>query len=462
MSTPRARADLPRALPAEGSTRVGRPAEDLGRLLRALALPTFGLALAISVLTTYAPVLLRDLTDSRTAIGFAVGGEGVFALALPLVVGALSDRTRPTRFGRRLPYAIAAAPVIALSLVLIPYAGSYGATVGLIFLFFVGYFVYYPPYRALYADLVPSSHFGRAQGGQGFARGLGLGAALVGGGLLLGVWTPLPFVLAAGAVLITTAVLVGVVREPDRSAACCLPHGLRGTLTTVRALLRERPELRAFVFANALWELSLVGLKTFIVLYIVDGLGESVRTASAVIGVVAGAYVFAALGTGRLADRVGLYRLMRVALWVYGIGLLAGAFFHTLGPLLVGLPVVALGGAVLMTLPYGLMMTMIPRGSEGTVAGLYGFSRGLGGILGPLVVGAAIDLGRPLFESTNGYGAMWLAIGIPILVSLWFLPAMERSLPSREARPLAIPADSSPIASHVVALDAPSSPGGPR
>jgi MFS family permease len=410
---------------------------DLGRLLRALALPTFALALAVSVLTTYVPVLLRNFTSSRTAIGFAVGGEGLFALFLPLVAGSLSDRTQPTRLGRRLPYAIAAAPVLALALVLIPFAGSYGATVALIFLFFVAYFVYYPPYQALYAELVPSSHHGRAQGAQGSMRGLGLGAALVGGGLLLSAWTPLPFLIAAVVVLLATAVLVREVREPAASPVCCVPYGLRGTETTVRRLLRELPELRAFVAANALWELSFVGLKTFIVLYIVEGLGRSVGTASAVIGVVAGAYVIASLGAGRLADRIGLERLMRAALWVYGVGLLLGTAVRTLEPALIGLPVVALAGAALMTLPYSLLVRMIPAGAEGAVSGLYGFSRGLGAIAGPLLVGAAIDLLQPFFPSTDGYAAMWIAIGVPILISLPLLSVMERrsALRASEAAP---------------------------
>lgn len=423
---------------------------ELRRLLRVLALPTFGLAFAISVLTTYGPVLLREVTDSTTAIGFAVGGEGIFALLLPLLVGSLSDRTRPTRLGRRLPYALAAAPLVALPLAALPYAGSYGVMVALIFLFFVGYFVYYPPYRALYADLVPETHFGRAQGGQGFARGLGLGAALLGGGLLLSVWQPLPFVLAAAAVLATTAVLARDVREPPSTRGCCLPHGLRGTLATAVRLVRDHREIRAFVLANALWELSLVGLKTFIVLYVVEGLGQPVDVASAVIGVVAGAYLVAALAAGRLADRVGLYRLIRIALWVYGLGLVSGTFFATLPPLLAGLPVVALGGAVLMTLPYGLLMTMIPRGSEGAVTGLYGFSRRLGAVLGPILVGGAVDLAEPVFPATSGYAAMWLAIGVPILLSLVFLPAMARRREVHRARPARIPADSAPIAAHVL------------
>lgn len=406
-----------------------------------LALPTFGLAFAISVLTTYGPLVLRDFTSSEAAIGFAIGGEGAFALFLPLVVGGLSDRTR-SRFGQRLPYLLVAAPLLAIAIALLPFSGSYGAAAGLIFVFFVAYFVYYPPYRALFADLVPESHYGRAQGDQGVMRGLGLGAALIAGGLLLSVWTPLPFVLAAVAVLATTALLVRGVQIQATSEACRLPAGTAGTAQSVRQLIREHPELRAYVVANALWEFSLVGLKTFIVLYVIEGLGHSVTVATAVIGVVAAAYVAAALGVGRLADRVGLYRLLRIALWVYGVGLIVGAFPTSITPMLIGLPIVALGGAVLMTLPYGLLMSMMPEGSEGAVSGLYGFSRGLGAILGPVAVGVAIELARPLFASTNGFAAMWPVVGIPVLLSLAFLPAMERNISSKQARPTQMPVDS--------------------
>jgi hypothetical protein len=44
-------------------------------------------------------------------------------------------------------------------------------------MFFVGYYVYYPPYRALYADLLPRRLYARAQAGQAIARGAGLGFA---------------------------------------------------------------------------------------------------------------------------------------------------------------------------------------------------------------------------------------------------------------------------------------------
>ncbi len=404
---------------------------ELGRLVRTIALPTFGLALAMSVLTTYAPVLLGEKTDSGAAIGLAIGGEGLFALFLPVLVGALSDRTR-SRLGRRLPYAIFAAPILVVPLVLVPFSDSYAATVALVSLFFVGYFVYYPPYQALFADLVPASHHGRAVGVQGVMRGLGLGAALVGGGLLLSVWAPLPFVLAGAGVIVTTVALVRGV--PRSRAAPVLAGRTRGP--GIRALLRERADIRAFVVANALWEFSFMGLKTFIILYVVKGLGESVATGSAVIGVVAVSYVAAAAASGRLADRIGLLRLLRGAAWVYGAGLLFAATLHSTGPMLVGLPFIALAGAVLMTLPYGLLMQLTPEGAEGAVSGLFNLSRAVGVILGPIAVGAAIDLAGPLFASTNGYGAMWVAVGVPIVLSLAFLPALareqKRSEPARE------------------------------
>ncbi|HEX2045839.1 MAG TPA: MFS transporter [Gaiellaceae bacterium] len=386
-----------------------------------LALPTFALALAMSVLTTYAPLLLGEATSSASAIGLAIGAEGLFALFLPVLVGSLSDRTS-TRLGRRLPYALVAAPLLALPLAVLPFAGSYAETVALVSLFYVGYFVYYPPYQALFAELLPASHQGRAQGAQGVMRGLGLGAALLGGGIFLSVWTPLPFVLAAAGLLLATAALFRELHGGATVAAVSAAAPAPGVLR----LVRRRADLRAFVAANALWELSFMGLKTFIVLYVVKGLGESVGTASVVIGVVAAAYVVASAAAGRVADRVGSIPLMRVALWVYGLGLLLGAGLSSLGPLVAGLPFVALAGAVVMTLPYALLARMTPAGAEGATSGLFGFSRALGASLGPIVVGVSLDLLGPLFPATNGYGAMWVAIGLPILASLPLLARLER------------------------------------
>ena len=408
-----------------------QPAPRIGLSLGALALPTFALALGISLLTAYAPLLLGEATSSAGAIGIAVGAEGAFALFLPLLIGSLSDRTK-SRLGRRIPYALVGVPLLVAPLVILPFAHGYAETVALVSLFFIGYHVYYPPYQALFAELVPLSHQGRAQGWQGVMRGLGLGAALVVGGLLLSVWTPLPFLLGAAAAVLATVVLVREVRGQERIAPA---PAVRLPGPGVLQLVRERADVRAFVAANALWELSFMGLKTFIVLFVVKGLGESVGTASAVIGVVAGAYVIASFGAGRLADAIGIHRLMRISIMVYGVGLLVGGGLSSLDSFLIGLPFIALAGAVVMTLPFGILAGMSPAGAEGALAGLFGFSRALGAVLGPIVVGVAIDVLAPMFPATNGYGAMWIAIGAPILLSLPFLNALRNDEPAVELEP---------------------------
>ena len=161
-------------LPHEGASTT-----ELRPLLTLLGLPTFGLAFAISVLTTYGPVVLIRLAHSPTKVGLLIGGEGAFALVVPLVAGAISDRLRPSALGRRMPFVLLGAPLVVAALVLLPFSPSYGIAGAVVLAFFVGYYLYYPPYRALYADLLPRALYARAQAGQAIARGAGLGVALL-------------------------------------------------------------------------------------------------------------------------------------------------------------------------------------------------------------------------------------------------------------------------------------------
>jgi MFS family permease len=415
-------------LPSEGESAARvRP------LLVLLGVPTFGLALAISVLTTYGPVILIHLTHSPTAVGALIGGEGAFALVVPLASGGISDRLPPSPLGRRLPFVLLGAPLAAAGLVLLPFSRSTGIAGAAVLTFFVGYYVYYPPYRALYADLLPRTLYARAQAGQAIARGAGLGIALLAGGLLLGVWQPLPFLIAAGGLAVTTVALLPVFRLQSRCRDSTLPY----RAASLRVILRRNPKLQLFAVVNALWEFSFAGLKSFIVLYVVRGLGRSPSVASAVIAVVAVAYIAGAPLAGWLADRYGLVRVLRVTSLVYGAGLLIGVVPHTLPPLLIGLPVVALAGAIVLTLPQALAFTLAPAGSEGAAAGLQDFSRGLGVVLGPIAVGAAVGVSQPVFSSTHGYAAMWPVIGLPVLLAGALLKSLEPTSSERSTSSLA-------------------------
>ena len=403
-------------VPCEGDPFAGARS-----LLFLLGLPTFGLAFAISVLTTYGPVVLIHVVHSTSQVGALIGGEGAFALFIPIVSGAVSDRLPGSPAARRLPFLAAGTPLIIAGLALLALTGSLAVAAASVLAFFVGYYLYYPPYRALYADLLPRSFYARAQASQAIVRGAGLGVALLAGGLLLAVWRPLPFVIAGVAVLATTLALVPLLGVENKCPNQVLPY----ETDSIRRLLLRNAELRAFAAANGLWEFSFSGLKSFIVLYVVRGLDHSPSVASAVIAVVAVAYVVAAPLAGRLADRYGIVPVLRISALIYGTGLVAGVFPHTLTPMLIGLPFVALAGAIVMTLPQALAFTVAPPGRQGAAAGLQDFSRGLGVVLGPVVVGAAITAFGDQLDATHGYAAMWPVIGIPVLASLVFLRGLH-------------------------------------
>ena len=392
----------------------GADPRDSRRLLLLLGLPTFGLAFAISVLTTYGPVILLDKAGSPGTVGALLAGEGALALALPLAAGALSDRLPAGRLGKRLPFVLVGGPLVLAGLVLLPLSANLlvaGIAIGL---FFVGYYLYYPPYRALYADLLPRDLYARSQASQGILRGVGLGVALLAGGFFLALWRPLPFVVAGSVVLLTTVALWPLVRL-QRSAPA-----VGAVSPRVSAVLRDSG-LRTFAVANALLEMGFAGLRSFIVLYVTVGLGRSPAVASAVIGVVAGSYVIGAPLAAFLERRFDILTVMTWSAIAYGIGLTAGMIPTSLGPELVLLPFVALSGSVLLSLPQALAFLVAPEGSEGVAAGLVDVSRGVGIVLGPLAVGYAVRFGDGVFPSTHGYAALWPVIGIATLLAVPFL-----------------------------------------
>jgi len=408
--------------------RSSRPLRsDEKRLLAVLGLPTFGLALSITLVSTYVSKVAHGLTSSTIAIGAIVGGEGVVALFVPLIVGTWSDQLR-TRFGGRLPFLFAGVPVVAAALVLIGFVHSLLGLGLVVLLFFFAYFVAYEPYRALYPDLVDDEVEGRAQSTQALWRGAGTGLALLGGGLLLSLGRPVPFIGAAFVLVGAVVVFAGALRRAGvRQQKAGKPAGLRDNARHLRELVAGHPELRAFLFANGLWELTLGALKSFIILYITIGLGKRLSVASIAVGVVALVILASTPVSGKLGDRFGRARTMRIALFVYGAGLLVPLFTRSIPVIVASVPFVAFGGGVLMTLPYALLAPMMPDSEHGALTGFYSLSRGLGTMLGPILAGIAIELLKSPLASTHGYAAIWAVCSASALASIPLLGKIERA-----------------------------------
>ena len=397
------------------------------RTVALLGIPTLALALATTVVTTYLPVVAQAFVGSTLVVGLIIGAEGVMALWLPLLVGSWSDRLR-TPIGGRLPFLVAGSPVLAAGLVALGVVHSTMTVALAAIVFFTGYFLAYEPYRALYPDAVPDEVAGRAQGTQATWRGAGTGLALLGGGVLLGVGRATPFLVAAVVFVVAIGAFAVVVLRrgvPDRPRND--DAGAREAARHLLELLREKRPLRAFLVANALWELSLGALKTFVVLYVSQGLGFSRAVAGLIIGGVAVFVLLASLAFGKLADRYGHVRVMACALPVFGLGLLAPLLSSSHVLIAASMPFVAAGGGALMSLPFAILMPLMPEEEHGVLSGYYSFSRGIGTWLGPLLAGLSITLLGPAFPATAGFQAMWLPVGLAALVSLLPLRAVAKA-----------------------------------
>jgi MFS family permease len=304
---------------------------------------------------------------------------------------------------------------LGFCLALLAFMPSLWTTALVVCAFFFAYYVYEPPYRGLYPDLLPETVYGRSQSVQHLFRGLAIAGALVGGGFLFHAWEPAPFLLAA--LVVTGACLVPIVFVREDGGHGRVFEGIRAYVRQSWRVLRRDRDVVKFLVANSAWEGTFAGARTFVVLYVTVGLGESLSTSSTVLAAVAGGYIVAALVAGPLGDRLGLARVIVGASLVYGLGLLGGGLateWHAWYLAIIFL--VSIAGGAVMTLAWGLLFKLMPAGERGAIAGLATTTKGIGLIVGPLFAGACIDLLRGTLGETGGYQALWPILGVPILL----------------------------------------------
>ncbi|HET7309865.1 MAG TPA: MFS transporter [Mycobacteriales bacterium] len=400
---------------SQATASVGDGGEANWRFLIPLGLPALGITFAVTVVSTYAPVLLGG-KSSPLVVGIIVGGEGFFGLFVPLLVGALSDRFADNAQDRVRALLISA-PVAAAALALIAVAGgrlgliAVGAAV-----YFACHFAYLAPFQAMYADLVPDAASGRSRSAESIWRLVGAAGALIAGGFLIEAWKPSPFILATVLIVGGTIVFWRFLRSTERVSVSGSDRGVRDLWDRTGEILADR-SVRRLVAANVLWNITLSGMRAFVVLFFTIGLGRSPSFVSAVIfPLVAVGMGASAPITGKLADHFGHLRVLRLAVPVYGCGLLLAGFTHATW-VLFAVPVVAAAAATVMVVPFATLMRLMPDRDHGAISGVFTLSRGLGTLLGPVLAGAAILLLRSPLSSTHGYAAMWFVIGAATLAS---------------------------------------------
>ncbi len=139
-------------------------------------------------------------------------------------------------------------------------------------------------------------------------------------------------------------------------------------------------------------------------------------------------YGLAAAALGPFADRLGVARVIFWASVVYGVGLFSAGFatsWHAWYFVLI--LVVAVAGGTVMTLAWGLLYRLMPGHDQGATTGLAVTTRGIGLLLGPPLVGLAVDLLDPVLDATNGYAAVWPAVALPVLAVIPLVARLRKA-----------------------------------
>ena len=261
---------------------------------------------------------------------------------------------------------LAALGPMAFALALLAFMPNLWTTALMLFALFFAYYVYEPPYRGLYPDVLPDRVFGRAQGVQHVFRGIALGGALIGGGFLFHLWRPAPFLVAAGVVSVACLVPIALSPRTVATAACSrvcgrtsrTPGGCSArTAMSRRSSSRTRPgrgiRRRAHV-RRPLRHRRAGRAARHVDVHPRCRRGRVHRRG-------------ARRRAHRRPDRAGACDHRASA--VYGVGLLAGGLgreWHAWYLALIF--VVAIAGGTVMTLAWGLLFKLMPAGDRGAVS----------------------------------------------------------------------------------------------
>jgi MFS family permease len=129
---------------------------------------------------------------------------------------------------------------------------------------------------------------------------------------------------------------------------------------------------------------------------------------------------------------------------ITGVAMLLGFFVRTVPGAVALLLFAGLGAATLISLAYPLFASLLGDRGVGRDTGLYIVTMGFGRIVAPVVIGAAIDLGKAGMPALGGYPYMWpIAGGLTLLGLL----ALVRSMHHARRQRLGPYADDAPSAS---------------
>ncbi|HEY52593.1 MAG TPA: SLC45 family MFS transporter [Caldilineae bacterium] len=385
------------------------------RPLLALGFGLFGLAAVSPVYNTYVAILLHNAGLSASLVAFVMTWDNWLNIVIPWWAGRESDR-RWTRIGRRKPWILVGA-ILALTFVLIPLAGTLPAMLLALFFTSLGLAIARAPGLALLGDLFPARSRSVASGVINVFGGLGAVLALFGSGFLFDVGPALPFFFAGALLFIGSAVLLwGVQERRESHADAVLPDD--GFWMQLRALVQGNRSGWLLLLAIFFSFSGFNAAETWLSSYAHFSLGATEAQLPLFMAIFAGALLLAAIPSGMLASRWGRKRMAIAGMVALAALLAAGLFVRS--PLALALLLAPAGAAWAPILVNTLPLLYDVGGGQkmGALTGLYYVSASLAAVLGPQVVGWAVDASGGSYQAVWAIAAVFMAVGAVVLAQV--------------------------------------------
>ena len=406
--------------------------------LRMFVISLLGFALTFSSNIQDPPLMtfkVRQLAPDlpNTTLGI-LGFIGLLvAMVVQPVVGVFSDRAK-SKLGRRLPFIIGGALLIALSLFLLVAAPTlWVLLLGVIMIQFSSN-ILQGPWQALIPDLVPESQRGRASSLKGVMDII----ALVVGGLVAGKilstgiakWGDNGVYFAAAVPTVVFFIFVVFTalwaREKQDAASGSDPAA---TKTVSEALIgafsvnfREN-RVFGWWFANRIlfWG-AFIAINSFLINYLVDVIHMDQADAQSFYGnlkmILGGALIVVALLSGWLSDRLGRKPFMLISGFVSFAGALFLLFVRSQTLITVAGAIIGMGIGAFITVSWALATDIVPANESARYLGIANIATCIGSGVARLLGGVLIDpINKALGSSSSGYLLLFALATICFLVS---------------------------------------------
>ena len=405
--------------------------------LRMLVISLLGFGLTFSSNIQDPPLMtykVRQLAPNlpNTTLGI-LGFIGLLvAMAVQPIVGVFSDRAR-SKMGRRLPFIMGGAVLIAASLFLLALAPSlWVLLMGVIFIQFSSN-ILQGPWQALIPDLVPEGQRGTASSLKAVMDIIATVVAGAVAGILLGSTGVKLFgdyaiyaTAAAPVVLFILLVIVTAIwarEQPGATNEVVASHSIGEALKNAFYVnFRENP-IFGWWFANRIlfWG-AFIAINAFLINYLVDVIGMKQADAQSFYGtlkVILGvALIVVALASGWLSDRFGRKPVMLAAGLVAFAGSLMLLLVRDRTLIIVAGGIIGMAIGAFLSANWALATDIVPKAESARYLGIANIATCIGSGVARLLGGVLIDpINKLLGSSSLGYLSLFILATLCFLAS---------------------------------------------